>query len=78
MCVIPLLILKTMKLYKVTNRIGDWWVTAEHPTEAEEKVIKHLDKTDYGLSKDRIVNNIELIATKASDENFITGHFLLT
>lgn len=66
-----------MKLYKVTNRIGDWWVTAEHPTEAEEKVIKHLDKTDYGFSKDRIVNNIELIATKASDENFITGHFLL-
>ena len=67
-----------MKLYKVTNRIGDWWVTAEHPTEAEEKVIKHLDKANYGFLKYRIVSNIELIATEASDERFITGHFLLT
>jgi hypothetical protein len=67
-----------MKLYKVSNRLGDWWVTAEHPTEAEEKVVKHLDKTDYGFSKDRIVNNIKLIATKADDEKFITECFLLT
>jgi hypothetical protein len=67
-----------MKLYKVTNKIGDWWVTAEHPTAAEEKVIKHLNETGFGLSKDRIVETIELIATKANDERFSTGHFLLT
>jgi hypothetical protein len=67
-----------MKLYKVTNGIGDWWIVAKHPTEAEEKITNHVNKADYGFRKDRQVTNIELIATEAEDERFITNHFLMT
>lgn len=66
-----------MKLYKVTNEIGDWFIIAKHPTEAEDKLIEHLDKTDYGLSKNRVIKRIEIIATMADDDRFISGHFLL-
>jgi hypothetical protein len=67
-----------MKLYKVTNGIGNWWVLANHPTEAEVKVTDHVNKNDYGFAKDRQVMSIELIATEAEDERFITNHFLMT
>jgi hypothetical protein len=66
-----------MKLYKVTNGTADWWVIADHPTEAEQKVKIHVNNTDYGFSKDRVVKSIEVIATKADDMSFVTGHFLL-
>jgi len=66
-----------MTLYKVTNGVGDWWVIAEHPTEAEEKVKTHLNKHDYGYTDDRQVINISIIATE-SNNTFITDHFLLS
>ncbi len=66
------------KLYKLTNRLGEYFIIAKHPTEAEEKLMEHLDGLDYGITEKRKVTNIELIASEASDLRFVTGHFLLT
>ena len=60
-----------MKLYKLTNKIGDWYVIAEDPTKAEYKLMAILDGSDYGYYKDRIVTNFELI-TKEADINSIS------
>jgi len=50
------------RLYKLsTNGLGDFYVVAPHPTEAEEKLTQLLESTDYGFSKDRVIVNIELI-----------------
>lgn len=69
-----------MKLYKLTNNvtINEWYVLADHPTEAEDKLITYFNKHDYGFKRDRKVSKIELIATKTEDERFTTGYFLLT
>jgi len=51
-----------MKLYQLTNGIGTYWVVAEHPTEAQEKLESNLNKADYGFGKDRVTKTITLIA----------------
>jgi len=51
------------KLYLLTTRgLGDFYVIAENPTQAEENLIKIFDDQDYGFSKDRVVTNISFIA----------------
>ena len=40
-----------MTLFKLTNKIGEWFVIAEHPTEAEQMLKAHLDKADYDFWK---------------------------
>lgn len=66
-----------MKLYKLTNGIGRWWVVADHPTQAQEKLLKLLNKADCGFIRSREITNIELIATESDDERFLTNHFLV-
>ena len=65
------------KLYKLTNNIGNWWVVAEHPTEAENKLSELLNIADYGHFLDREITNIELIATQYNDITNLTNHKLV-
>ncbi len=66
-----------MKLYRLQNEIGDYWVIAENPTQAEEKLMKMLDENDYGFNKSRIVTSFHVIAEAPDDTRFITGKFLV-
>ena len=70
--------MKSNKLYKISNGIGDYWVIANHPTEAEEKVEKLLNDADYGFTDQRKTKNISIVAQEAGDTRFISGKYLLT
>jgi hypothetical protein len=66
-----------MSLYKIENGIGIYWVLADHPTEACEKLKKLLDDADYGFSERRKPTVITPIAETAKDAKFVTGKFLV-
>ena len=69
--------MKVRNLYRLKNKLGDYWVVAEHPTQAQEKLLKLLNKNDYGITSHRIVVSIDLIAEGIENEEFITGkHFI--
>lgn len=65
-----------MKLYRLDNGIGSYWVIATDPTSAENKLIKILDINDYGFTEQRKVTCITVIA-EAIEENYLTDKFLL-
>lgn len=65
-----------MKLYKIENGIGTYWVIAEHPTEAEQKLKSILDKNDYGFTDRREALSITIVA-EAIENEFLTGKFLV-
>jgi hypothetical protein len=65
-----------MKLYKIENGIGTYWVIAEHPTEAEEKLQSILDKNNYGFSANRKALSITIVA-EAIENNYLTGKYLV-
>ena len=69
-----------MKLYRLENKLGSWYVLAEDPAKAENKLLNKLNGEmggeGYGFSSDRIVTSITIIATE--DKNFITNNFLIT
>ena len=67
-----------MKLYRLENTLGRWYVLAHDPTEAETKLMKLLEDNDYGFDPDRVVKEFHLIATAPTDKRFITDHFLIT
>lgn len=56
-----------MNLYLVTNKINDFYVLAEHPTEAQEKLEAKLDAADYGFPDDRKAKKIELVTCAITD-----------
>lgn len=66
-----------MKLYKINNGIGTYWVVAEHPTEAEAKLKTMLDAADYGFSEKRKALSIEIIAEHFVDKDCPTGKKLI-
>ena len=66
-----------MKLYRLENGIGSWYVLALNPTAAETKLMNLLDELSYGFSKDRVVKEFHLIAIAPPDKRFITDHFLI-
>jgi hypothetical protein len=66
-----------MKLYRIDNEIGSYYVIAEHPTHAEQKLQTILDRADYGYTKQRVMKSITLIAESIDDERFISGKFLV-
>ena len=68
---------KNNKLYKVTNEIGEWWVVATHPTEAEEKLVDLLNTVGCADYSQRIPTKIELIATQYIDKTFLVNHRLV-
>ena len=65
-----------MKLYRIENGLGTYWVVAEHPTEAEQKLKSLLDKNDYGFSDKRKATAITIIA-EAIEDNYLTNKFLV-
>lgn len=51
------------KLYLVsTKTLGDYYVVAENPNEAQDRLKTLLDKADYGFSDSRKIINIKLLA----------------
>lgn len=65
-----------MKLYKLSTKgFEDYYLIATNSTEAENKLIELLDKTDYGFSDDRIVKNIELITEEIKEFPKDKPHF---
>ena len=69
--------MKVRNLYRLKNKLGDYWVVAEHPTQAQEKLLTLLNKNSYGATDHRKVVNIELVAEGIENEEFITGkHFI--
>lgn len=75
--------IKPSNLYLVkTKKLGDYYVIAKNPTDAQEKVEGDLTKSDYGFSKDREVEIIQLLAKEVLDfpkdkPNFSSGNNLL-
>lgn len=63
-------------LYRIDNGLGSYFVIAEHPTEAQNKLKKILDDNDYGFSSKREVISITPLATEIDNE-FLTGKFLV-
>lgn len=52
-----------MNLYLLTTvNLGDFYLIASNPLDAQEKLEGELSKANYGFSDDRKVNNIKLIA----------------
>jgi len=56
----------TQNLYRCTNQQGDYYVVAEHPTQASERLMAYLAAADYGFGSDREPSRIELVA-RATD-----------
>lgn len=52
-----------MNLYKLENRLREWYVLAKDPTEAEAKLMKLLLNNDYGLYAHRKVVVITFMGT---------------
>lgn len=65
-----------MKLYKLTTGLGDYFVIANDPTEAEQKLSKLLNENDYGYARDKKVTKFEVLAEEA-DNQFLTGNLVL-
>lgn len=72
-----------MKLYLLTTKgLGDFYLIAKTPNDAEEKLKSLLDKADYGFSDKRKVENIKLLAEEVgsfpeSTPFFSSGHNLI-
>ncbi len=60
----------TKYLYKITNRLDDFYVIAEDVNSAITLLLKSLDKSDYGYSDFRYVTDVKIIA---SEEFYSTG-----
>ncbi len=66
-----------MKLYKLQTGNGEYFVVANHPTEAEEKLSVYFNEADYGYNSNRKVTDIALLAESTNDVKFITGKNLV-
>lgn len=68
-----------MNLYRLHNGIGDYWVVATDPTQAESKLKEVLDHgSGYGFSSDRQVTQINLIAESIEKSSLPVGGYDLT
>ncbi len=64
-------------LYLVsTSGLGQFYVIANDPTEAEKALIKIFDDQDYGFKKDRRVTNIQWLAAEAFKPDYRKKPFL--
>lgn len=72
-----------MNLYLLTCGLGDFYVLAPSPNDAQAMLEARFERQDYGFSKDRQVTNIKLLAEELYEwpdgkTNFSSGHRLLT
>lgn len=52
-----------MNLYELINDLGGWYVAANDPTDAQNKLMEALNAGDgYGFTGDRKVTTIRLLA----------------
>jgi hypothetical protein len=58
-----------MNLYLVTNGLGTYYVVAECPTTAQNRLEKVLGDCDYGFTRDRKVKTIELLTSEISQDS---------
>ena len=56
---------KEAKLYKISNRLGTFYIVATSFDEAANALRERLEKAEYGFSLDCEVRNIEHIATES-------------
>lgn len=69
----------TRTLYKLTNKLGDYYVIAENSTQAVEKLEEILDAGGgYGFSNERKVKNIVVIAEEIIKRDSIGYPYILT
>lgn len=61
-----------MNLYKVYNKLGEFYTIAKDFGEAQHNVEEYLAKEDYGLFSKRKTINIEIIASDIITENLPT------
>jgi len=72
-----------MNLYRLTNKLGQWYMIAENPSEASDYLESQLTIADYGFFDERKVIQWELIASEVKDDfhnqklNFSSGNKLL-
>lgn len=65
-----------------TKNLGEYYVIADHPTEAQKKLEGDLKKAGYGFDKEREVQSIQILAKELQDfpenmPNFSSGCTLL-
>ena len=60
----------TKYLYKIRNKIGDFYVVAKDANSAMALLLDLLNDSDYGYSTNREITNIEIIAV---EEFYHTG-----
>ena len=53
-----------LKLYRITNRLGTFYVVAKSFDEAANALLERLDKADYGFLSYREVPSVEHIASQ--------------
>lgn len=72
-----------MKLYLLTTAgLGDFYVIADNPSEAESHVLELLNKADYGFTSQRKICNIKVVAEEVGEfpkdkPNFSSGNNLI-
>lgn len=68
-----------MNLYRLdTGNLGEWYVIANDPTAAENRLREVLNAADYGWAGQRRVKRIDLLATAADTPMYLTDHRLIT
>ena len=54
-----------MKLFLLTTEgLGDYYIIAETPNDAEKLLDTQLNEADYGFSSNRIVRNIKILTSE--------------
>ena len=54
-----------MKLFLLTTEgLGDYYIIAETPNDAEKLLGTQLNEADYGFSSNRIVRNIKILTSE--------------
>ena len=62
-----------MNLYLCTTGFSDFYVVAEHPTQAVNALKKMFDDQNYGSSDNRKTTKIELLADGIKDSGISKG-----
>lgn len=55
-----------LKLYRLTNKLGKFYVVAKSSDIAIDTLVNSMSKSDYGFYKDREVTNIEILANEVT------------
>lgn len=54
-----------MKLFLLTtDKLGDYYIIAETPNDAEKLLTTQLNEADYGFTSNRIVRNIKILTNE--------------